>query len=143
MKRLNGPATYLNALIVLGLLSLAILGWTASRRRIDPARVPLSQSEYLKDVVEPISMVVGISWDDGGSHGLVFRDSRQVTKSVCLLDNLEGERNLILGTYVPDSRGKRTLPLGGPEEKAFLGLLERWYRQDTDAKVWDERIEQS
>jgi hypothetical protein len=141
LRRLNGPATYLVALFVLGLLSLAVLRWTSSRRSIDYAHVPLSQSEYLKDVVEPISMVVGMSWDDGGSHGLVFRDSRHVTKSFCLLDNLDGERNLILGTSAPDRRGKR-LPLGGPDEKAFLGLLERWYRQDPDATPWNERIEQ-
>ena len=64
-----------------------------------------------------------------------------MTKSFCLLDNLDGERNLILGTSAPDRKGKR-LPLGCPDEKAFLGLLERWYRQDPDAISWNERIEQ-
>jgi hypothetical protein len=142
MRWLNRPATYLVTLIALGLLSVTMLRWTSPRRCIDHAQVPLSQSEYLKDVVEPVSMVVGMSWDDGGSKGLVFRDSRQVIKSICLLDNLAGEQGLIFGTSAPDSRGKRKVPPGGPDEQALLGLLERWYGRDPDAMAWNERIEQ-
>src|SRR5262249_7717694 len=143
MRQSSGPSTYLVTPILLVLLSLAMLRCTSPRRSIDYAHVPLSQSEYLKDVVEPISMVVGNSWDDGGSHGLVFRDSKQVIRSVCLLDNLAGEQDLLFGTNVPDSRGRVKHPVGGAEEKAFLGLLERWYRRDIDAKAWSKRMERS
>jgi hypothetical protein len=29
----------------------------------------------------------------------------------------------------------KAVPAGGPDERAFLGLLQRWYRQDADARV--------
>jgi hypothetical protein len=38
-----------------------------------------AQSEYLRDVVEPIAFVKGISWDDC-SQGVAFLDSRQTSK---------------------------------------------------------------
>ncbi len=142
MRQIIGSARRLVILVALGVLTLAALRVALSRRTADHSRVSLTQSEYLRDVVEPISMVVGMSADDGGSLVLVFKDSRQVNKSICLLNNLVGEQNLIFGTDVPDSRGKEKLPLGGPGELALLGLLERWHRQDPDARSWDERFEQ-
>ncbi len=141
-KPLVRTALFLIALIALGSIPCAVLVWSSSRGGTDYSRIPLSRSEYLKDVVEPVSMVVGMAFDDGGSHGLVFKDSRQVVRSVCLLANLEEEQNLILGSVYPTSGGKGKVPIGGVEEKAFLGLLERWYRQDPDAKVWNDRMDQ-
>lgn len=54
-------------------------------------------------VVEPISIVDAISWDDGGSLGLKFKfkDARQVTRYVCLMNDLEGHENLVVGSYTP------------------------------------------
>ncbi len=105
--------------------------------------VPLDRSEYLRDVLEPIAMVQGVSWDDN-SQGLVFRDSRKTEKSVSLLF-LEAEdepqkRNLLLGSSVPRRRYGKSVPVGGSEEQAFLGLLERWYRSDPEARAIDRRI---
>src|SRR6516162_4851122 len=60
----------------------------------DYSEVLLSQSPYLKDVTEPIFMTDSHGFDDEGSIGLVFRDSKGSEKSVTLLDNLENEHNL-------------------------------------------------
>lgn len=140
-KPLDSTKLVLAALIAVGSLSCAVLVWSSSRTGTDHSRVPLSRSEYLKDVVEPVAMVAGMAFDDGGSHGLVFKDSRQVVRSVCLLANLQEEQNLSFGSIYSYSGEK--VPIGGAEEKAFLGLLERWYRQDPDAKVWNDRMERN
>ena len=50
-----------------------VLGATG---RPDYSGVPLSQSPYLKDVTEPIFMTDSHGFDDEGSIGLVFRDSK-------------------------------------------------------------------
>jgi hypothetical protein len=121
------------------MLSIAVL--RHFHRSPDYSRVPLAQCEYLSDVVEPVSFVEGISIDDGGSIGLVFTDSTGKTKSFCLLHNLEGQRNLIIGTSSSDTRSKGIVPIAGADEKALLGLLERWYRSDPDARLWEIRIE--
>ena len=83
-----------------------------------PARLP--------GVVEPITIVDAISWDDGGSHGVAFRDSRGVTRYACLMDDLEDHHNLVLGSYSPisDEEQLREHPIGGKEERAFRQLLE-------------------
>jgi hypothetical protein len=100
----------------------------------------LSQSPYLKDVIEPIFMIDSHGFDDGGSIGVVFRESKGNEKSITLLDNLENEHNLVFG--VCDAYPKeRRCPLAGDEEKALLGLLERWYRQDPEATKWNDRID--
>src|ERR1700679_1254088 len=72
-KPLVRTAFFLIAIIALGSSSCAVLVWYSSRGGTDYSRVPLSRSEYLKDVVEPVSMVMGMAFDDGGSHGLVFK----------------------------------------------------------------------
>lgn len=104
--------------------------------RLDrPARLP--------DVVEPITIVDAISWDDGGSYGLAFRDARGVTRYACLMDDLEDHHNLVVGSYSPvnDEGRLREHPVGGYEERAFRQLLERWCRSDPDARWWDRRLE--
>jgi hypothetical protein len=109
----------------------------------DHSVVPLDRSAYLRDVVEPIVMVQGVSWDDN-SQGVVFEDLRRTEKSVCLLfleaDDEPQKRNLLLGSSVPNPRYGKRVPVGGSEEQAFLGLLERWYRSDAEAREIDRRI---
>lgn len=95
-------------------------------------------------MVGPIVMVESISWDDGGSLGLAFKDSRGAVRAVCLLDNLAGEHNLVFGDFSGSDRtGKGKMPIGGPDERTFLGLLERWCRQDPDAIEWNNRMERA
>jgi hypothetical protein len=104
------------------------------------SEVPLSQAQYLKDVIEPISMIDSHSLDDGGSIGLVFKDSTGNEKSFVLLDNLDDEHNVVFGVCVGYPKERR-IALAGDEEKALVGLLERWYRQDPDATKWNDRID--
>lgn len=112
-------------------------------RTRDYSTVPLDRSDFLRDVHEPITMVSGLSWDDN-SQGLVFKDSKRVERSVCLLF-LEDEddprkRNLLLGSDCPNpSYGKR-VPVSGTDEQAFLGLLERWFRSDPETQAIRQRI---
>jgi hypothetical protein len=108
--------------------------------RPDFSGIPLSQAQYLKDVIEPISMNDSRGFDDGGSIGLVFRDSKGNEKSITLLDNLDDEHNVVFGVCIAYPKESRA-PLAGDEEKALLGLLERWYRQDPNATKWNDRIE--
>jgi hypothetical protein len=108
--------------------------------RPDYSAVLLSQSPYLRDVIEPIVMIGSHGVDDGGSIGIVFRDSKGNEKAITLLDNLDGEHNLVFADYFADPTLRR-VPLAGNEEKALMGLLERWYRQDPDAVKWNDLIE--
>jgi hypothetical protein len=104
------------------------------------SEVPLSEAQYLQGVIEPISMIDSHSFDDGGSIGLVFKDSTGNEKSIVLLDNLDNEHNLVFGVCVAYPKEGR-VALAGDEEKALLGLLERWFRQDPDATKWNDRID--
>lgn len=98
----------------------------------DFTKVPLAQSPHLRDVAEPISMIRGPHEAGSDNHwmGVVFRDANQV------------ERTAIYDIYVwrgEDSRDtllldERKVPPAGPEERAFLGLLQRWYLQDAEAR---------
>ena len=133
------------ALAVLILTGMVVARSLTTRhpKIIDYSTVRLDRSPYLGDVLEPIAMVQGVSWDDN-SQGLVFRDAKHIEKSVCLLF-LEAEddpqqRNLLLGSSIPQPRYGKRVPVGGSEEQAFLGLLERWYRSDPDARTIDRRI---
>jgi hypothetical protein len=61
-------------------------------------------------------------------------------------DVVKGRQNLVLGTVVPyEEYGRKIpvakIPVAGVEEKAILGLFERWYSQDGDAKTWNDRYE--
>jgi hypothetical protein len=115
-------------------LFLALFLW-ALRPSLHSARAPtlMDQCPFLRGVVEPIIVVNAMSFDDGGSKGLRFADSRGVQKDVCLENTLGGQRNVVLNSFVPrGDRGQR-VPIAGVEERALLGLLERWARQDHDA----------
>lgn len=100
--------------------------------------------DSLRDVVEPISIVDAMSWDDGGSRGLEFRDARGVSRSACLMDDLKGNRNLVVGSFVPVHDAVRLMghPIAGADERTFLRLLERWCSGDADARWWDRRLGQ-
>jgi hypothetical protein len=93
---------------------------------------PLDQSGYLREVMEPIAIVQGISWSDDGSFGILFKDSNQVEKAACLEDDIDGNRDLSFGTLKPNPQNR--VEMGGVEEKAFIGLLQRWLLQDPEAQ---------
>ncbi|MDG3004323.1 hypothetical protein [Paludisphaera mucosa] len=136
---------------------LAISVWTLGWRLYHglgaawSAPVPFaasSPSPALRDVVEPITIVEGTSFDDGGSKGLRFTDARGVLREVCLEDTrvweddprvLEGRHNVILDSFYPGGERARRVPISGLEERELLGLLERWARQDPDAGELERR----
>ena len=70
------------------------------------------------EVVEPIAVIDGGSYDDGGSRFIRFRDAAGITRYACLLNELDGNRNLVFED--------QEVPLGGAEEHRFLALLQRW-----------------
>jgi hypothetical protein len=95
--------------------------------------VPLDRSMYLRDVTEPITIIKGLSFSDGGSLGISFQDARGVTKDVCLESlafspdaeiSSEPYGCVVMNSFVP-SRDGRVL-VSGDDERALLGLLERW-----------------
>jgi hypothetical protein len=139
------------SILFYGLMAAGLAGWAVwpilSLRR-GPA--PLNRSPYLADVVEPITIVEGMSFDDGGSQGLRFKDARGVVKDVCLEDTriwednpriLEGHHNIIMNSFFPRGDKARRVPISGVEERALLGLLDRWSRKDPDAQILESRFE--
>jgi len=98
----------------------------------DFTKVPLDQSPFLRDVAEPITLITG-------SHEA---KSDQVWMGVAFMDAKHVERYAedVTTSYVPVEiheslmLGLKTVPARGPEERAFLGLLQRWYRQDAEAR---------
>jgi hypothetical protein len=137
-------------LIVACVALLIALSLWAVRSTLLAARGParLGQSPFLRDVVEPITIVDAISFDDGGSKGLRFADARGTVRDVYLEDTrvweddpnvLEGHHNLILDSFFPRGERARRVPISGVEERSLLGLLERWARQDLDAKELKRR----
>jgi hypothetical protein len=130
-------------------LIMALSLW-ALRSCFRPGRgpAPREQCPFLRDVVEPITMVDAMWFDDGGSKGLRFADARGTMRDVCLEDTrvwevdpnvLEGHHNIILDSFSPDGKRARRVPIGGAEERALLGFHERWARRDPDAKELERR----
>jgi hypothetical protein len=132
-------------------LAVALSFWaTWSSLRLGRGPAPLDQSPFLSDVVEPITIVDAMSFDDGGSRGLRFADARGAVRDVCLEDTpawedgpniLEGHHNIIMNSFFPHGDRARRVPISGAEERALLGLLERWASQDPDAKELERRYE--
>lgn len=56
---------------------------------------------------------------------------------------LEGHHNVIVNSFFPHGKQARRVPIAGTEERALLGILERWARRDADARVWQRHIERS
>ena len=104
---------------------------------LDTIQVPLSESWFLQDVVEPISMGQGSVTAGSDDHWMVltFHDSQKVKREVKFFYSWtapggtpEYKQILWLGEQVL---------IGGRQEKAFLGLLQRWYRDDPAAQeLW-------
>lgn len=104
----------------------------------DFTKIPLAQSSYLRDVAEPITMIRGphVAGSDNHWMGIVFGDANGV------------ERSATYDFYVyrgEDSSNtlrleERKVPPGGAEERAFLGLLQRWYLQDAEARDFYDRL---
>ncbi len=130
--------------LVCGLSAAILTAWTVWSRN-HPHR------GALEAVVEPITIVAGMSFDDGGSQGLRFRDASGVVRDICLEDTrvweddpsvLEGHHNIILNSFSPRGEGARRVAIAGVEERQLLGLLDRWARRDSDAKLIETRSEQ-
>lgn len=120
------------------ILALASWGGIHARRQATDS-LPISHSVYLHDVVEPITITRAVFMDDGGSLGVEFQDSRGTTKQFCrvstLLDQSEGPNYLQFGVMSP-RRGLHPVkqePVSGVQERALLGLLERWVRTEPEA----------
>lgn len=134
------PAIYLGTVCLsVALLLLLAAALTRHERRWNFTALPLAPHGYFKDVAEPITIVDSLVGDDG-HKGLSFRDSRGVVRSVCVGIDPDGDNDLMLGSMTPD-RGTK-VAVGGPEEQAFLGLLQRWSLHDPEAQACSERIEQ-
>ena len=127
------------------LLVLALVfAWRSRGKGKSFIDVPLGQSVYLKDVAEPIVMVNALSLSDGGSVCLEFEDSKGWTGVVCLMSGWGnyGSDDLVLGSFWPVGQGdKKAVPVGGPEERAFIGLLDRWVSNDPEAQSWKQQMD--
>jgi hypothetical protein len=134
------------SLVALALLCLVLagggLGLFVSQDREDYTKVALDQSPFLRDVSEPILIVKAISNAGSDDHwqSVTFRDAKQVEREAKFVFYYPES-----GPY-PETRnilfldGKR-VPAGGREEQAFLGLLQRWFRQDPEARELFKRLE--
>jgi hypothetical protein len=94
---------------------------------------------YFRDVAEPITIAYAMSFDDGGSQGLRFKDARGVERDVCMEETLDDRHTLLLDSFIPDGKSARRVPISGAEERALLGLLERWTHGDATARELDHR----
>lgn len=104
----------------------------------------------LNDVVEPITILDAMSFDDGGSQGLRFRDASGVVREICPEDTRVweddpsasgGHHDLILNSFSPRGENARGVAVAGAEERQVLGLLDRWARRDPDANLIESRYD--
>src|SRR5262249_26512543 len=122
----------------LGLTVLVTLACLLPGYEVDYTEIPLTQNKYLKGIIEPIKIVDCMIFADGGSMGLAFEDSRHVKGAVCLEYNVDFEAKNLSFDFVPDPDTR--VPIAGIEEKALIGLLQRWRRQDPEAREWHDRM---
>jgi hypothetical protein len=128
---------------IVWVLSIAAVGvgvvwWFYPRSYIN---TPLGDCAYLKNVVEPVIMEDGLSYTDGGSISIEFQDAKGRTRSIFLKNewgSVDGRANLVVG-WAGDQTETANLPIAGREERALLGLLERWLRNDRTAQLWKDR----
>ncbi|WP_165246482.1 hypothetical protein [Paludisphaera soli] len=119
-------------LLITAILAAFLVG-AAFFMRLGRGPLPLSPSPYLRDVVEPITIVEALSFDDGGSKGVRFRDARGEVRDFCLVsfaldfDDPPRPPELVFGHFYP---ALGTVAPGGPDERALLGLLQRWAATD-------------
>jgi hypothetical protein len=125
------------------LLALAAwLGHGRSRQLAAP-----EEDSFLRDVIEPITIVDSMYFDDGGSVGLRFSDARGTVRDVCLEDRPDWLHNpdvqlhnLVLNSFFYDGEHARHVPIDGPEARALVAILQRWARQDPDARELERRF---
>jgi hypothetical protein len=94
--------------------------------------VPLDQSPFLRDVAEPITLITGHhEWkSDQVWDAVTFMDARHV----------ERYARYVIASYAPIEihdtliLGKEQVRARGRDEREFLGLLQRWYGQDAEAR---------
>jgi hypothetical protein len=107
----------------------------------DFTNVSLAQSPYLRDVAEPIRLISGPHQNasDNVWMAIVFTDGKQ----------LERRAEYITLLYAPEEitdtvmLGKGLVPACGPDERALLGLLQRWYRQDAEAQEFYDHLKRA
>ena len=121
--------------------TLALACLVASWYLGNSATAPLSERPFLHDVAEPITMIKGSYMAGSDDHwmGLTFRDAKGVDREAKFVyywppvrDHPGYQRKLLLGGEVAP---------GGAEERAFLGLLQRWYRDDGESQQLWARVE--
>jgi len=117
----------------------------APNPRLGPA--PLASSRQLGDVVEPITIILGMSFTDGGSQGLRFKDALGKIKNLSLkrfaFHNPEPPPVIVFGSFSPgsDEEDDDWGPISGVDERALLGLLERWAAADPHARELERRFD--
>jgi hypothetical protein len=135
MKSLQPTPWTISPRAALALLCLMLLSgglWLLIKDLGDYTKVSLDQSPFLRDVAEPITLVRGQhEWkSDQMWDGITFMDARHVERyaeyDITSYAPVEIHDTLILG--------KEHVPARGREERAFLGLLQRWYRHDAEAR---------
>jgi hypothetical protein len=107
----------------------------------DFTKVPLDWSPYLRDVAEPITLIRGGTVAGSDNHHL----------DVTFVDRRDVERNATWAFYIYAGGdisnslmlGGKVVPPRSPEERAFLGLLQRWYRGDAEAQAFHDHLERS
>jgi hypothetical protein len=122
-------------------VGVGIIWWFYPRSYIN---TPLADCPYLKNVVEPVFMKDGLSYTDGGSISVEFQDAKGRTRSVFLKNewgSVDGRANLVVGWAGDRTAETADLPIAGREERALLGLLERWLRDDPTARIWKDKEE--
>jgi hypothetical protein len=71
--------------LLIAVILAASLSGAAFFMRLGRGPLPLSASPFLREVVEPITIVEALSFDDGGSQGVRFRDAQGVVRDFCLV----------------------------------------------------------
>jgi hypothetical protein len=108
----------------------------------DYTRIPLDGSRYLRGVAEPITPIHdrGVAGSDNHWRGVGFVDGKQVELTADYFIYVYMSSGGISETLM---FGERKVPPRGPEELAFLGLLQRWYRQDAEARGFYDSLKRS
>ncbi|MDG3004412.1 hypothetical protein [Paludisphaera mucosa] len=145
MKASRGRGFIVGSVALLAACVLATVCFMRSGRRpLHPSArpLPLSASPFLRDVVEPIAIVQALPFSDGGSVGVQYRDARGVERSFCLVsfaldfDDPPRPSEVAFGSVFPS---RVTTPVGSDDERALLGLLERWAAADPEGRELDRQ----
>jgi hypothetical protein len=107
----------------------------------DFTKVPLDQSPFLRDAAEPISLIGG-TWTGYSGDGCIyisFADQKNVKRNAryvfCPRTGGDISDQLMLD--------QKAVSPHDPEEQAFLGLLQRWYLGDAEAREFHDHLKGS